>query len=306
MRWLNYHHLYYFWRVAKQGSVTLASQELRLAQPTVSAQLKQLEATLGITLFDKVGRRLKVSESGQIVYRYAEEIFSLGSELFEVIEGKVAGRSQALKIGVCDVVPKTIAHRIIEPAYEQRPIPRIVCLEDNSERLLAALAIQEIELIISDSPIPPTARVKAFNHYLGECGVTLLAARDIADRYRRGFPRSLNGAPFLLPAPPAAVRRELDRWFSESGIMPEIRAEFQDSSLMKIFARSGAGILPLPDLVEKELAAEFGLSVVGRIPKITERFYLISAERKLRHPAVAHICESAQRLFAAGARRKRK
>lgn len=295
MRWLNYHHLFYFWMVAKQGSVTAAAQDLRLAQPTLSAQLKSLERSLGEKLLTKSGRGLVLTETGKIVQRYCEQIFSLGNEMFELIEGRAGTRPELLRVGISDVLPKTLVYRILEPLFALERPPRLVVEERTAERLLADLAIHILDVVISDCPIPPSVNVRAYNHLLGECGVTFLAAPALQRRWGKQFPRSLDGAPLVFPSTAAAVRQELDRWFLDQQIVPLIVAELEDSALMKIFARQGRGIVPVPTPVADEVAQEYSLKAIGRIDEPLQRFYLISTEKRLRHAGIAQLWENARK-----------
>src|SRR4051812_16372438 len=231
MEWLNYHHLLYFWTVAKEGSIARACEKLRLAQPTISGQLRQLEDALGEKLFVKRGRGLVMTEVGQVVFRYAEEIFGLGRELQDVLKGRPRGRPLRLLVGISDMLPKLVAYRILQPALEMEEPVQLVCDEDTPERLLVQLAEHRIDVVLSDAPIPPGAPAKAFNHLLGSCSTTVFAAPKLAARYRRKFPRSLDGAPFLLPMEGAAVRRSLEQWFDAENIRPRLVGEFKDGAL---------------------------------------------------------------------------
>ncbi len=295
MRWLNYQHFYYFWKVAKTGSVSAACQELRLAQPTVSAQLKVFEETLGEKLFVRDGRKLKLTETGKLSFRYAEQVFSTCAEYLQALDGKISNLNPELKIGISDVVPKVIAYRIIEPAFLGGPASRVSCYEDRTERLLADLAISELDLVIADSPVPPSVKVKAFNHYLGECGVSFLATEALSKKYKKHFPKSLHGAPLLLPTREAAIRRDIDQWLAALEVTPQYVGEFQDSALMKLVAREGRGIVPVPIVVEEEIRRDFGLKVVARTESVKEKFYLISVEKRLKNPLVQAIVEMAQK-----------
>ena len=299
MEWLNYHHLLYFWVVAREGSIAKASEELRLAQPTISGQIRALENHFGEKLFAKSGRGLVLTEFGRMVYRHAEEIFTLGRELMETVKGRPSGRPVRFLVGVADVVPKLAAYRLLEPAMRLPEPIRIICREDKPDRLLAELAVHALDIVVSDSPISPNVKVKAFNHLLGECGVAFLAAPDLAAAHRRTFPRSLEGAPFLLPSDGTARRRSLEQWFATAQVRPTVVGEFDDSALANAFAQAGTGIVAVPDIVEDEVRREKNLRLVGRVPEIRERFYAISVERKLKHPAVVAISDSArQHLFA--------
>jgi len=298
MEWLNYHHLLYFWTVARTGGVSAASAELRLAQPTISGQLRALEEALGEKLFHRVGRRLELTEMGRMVYRYADEIFTLGRELMDAVRGRPTGRPVRLMVGAADVLSKLITYRLIEPALKLSEPVHVVCREDKPERLLADLALHELDLVLSDAPIHPSVKVRAFSHLLGECGVTIFGTKELAARHRRGFPRSLDGAPCLLPTENTSVRRNLDQWFGQHGIRPKVVSEFEDSALLSSFGERGTGLFPGPTAIENEIRRQYGVAVVGRLDQVRERFYAISVERRLKHPAVLAISAAArERLF---------
>jgi LysR family transcriptional activator of nhaA len=299
MEWLNYHHLLYFWTVAREGSVTRASQLLHLAQPTVSGQLKALEESLGEKLFTRQGRRLVLTDMGRVVYRYADEIFTLGRELMDTLKDRPTGRPLRLVVGVGDVVPKLVAHALLEPALALPEHVHIVVREDRPERLLADLAVHALDLVIADAPIAPVARVRAFNHLLGECGVGLFGRADLVDPLREGFPGSLDGAPLLLPAESTSLRRSVEQWLDAKGLRPRVVGEFEDSALMKTFAQAGHGLFPSPTVVQREIERSQGMTLLGEVEAARERFYAISVERRLKHPAVVAISEAARhRLFA--------
>ena len=297
---LNYHHLLYFWLVVKEGGVAKAAARLRLSHPTISAQVHTLEEQLGEKLLVKQGRQLVLTEMGTVVFRYAEEIFSLGRELMETVRGQPTDRPARLRVGVAQVVPKLVAKRLLEPVLTLGHV-QLFCREDATERLLADLARHELDVVVSDSPLQPGSATRAFNHLLGECGVTIVATDKLASRLRGDFPRSLHRAPMLLPSAETTLRRSLDRWLEEQETVPAIVGEFDDSALMKAFGQDGVGVMPVPTAVEDAVGRQYGLRVVGRIPAIRERFYAISIERRIRHPAVLAICASARDgLFAEG------
>lgn len=306
MDWLNYHHLYYFWTVAREGSVARACVRLRLAQPTISGQIRLLEESLGEKLFVKAGRGLAMTETGQMVFRYASEIFGLGRELQDVLKGRPRGRPLRLMVGVSDMVPKLIAYRVLEPALAMGDAVQLICDEDGPERLIAALAEHRLDIVLSDTPITSAAPVKAFNHLLGTCGVSVFATAALAERFRPGFPSSLHGAPFLMPFEGAILRRSLDAWFAARKIEPRLIGEFKDGALMKAFGQAGAGLFAAPDAIEREVRAHYRVEVIGRMDPVTESYYAISIERKLKHPAVVAISNAAREsLFAAGPPRQR-
>ncbi len=293
MQWMNYHHLYYFWVVAREGTITKAAEQLSLTQPTVSEQLKTFEAALGEQLFDRSKRRLALTETGRVVFRYADEIFSLGQELQDTLAGRPSGRPSKLRVGVSDVVPKLVLHRLLEPALRMEEPVQIVCREDKTERLLAELSVSDLDLVLCDTPLAGQARVRAFNHLLGECGVAFFGLPALARKYAREFPLSLDGAPLLLPTENTVLRRSLDHWFDAIGVRPRIVAEFEDSALLKQFGHNGEGMFPGPVAIEAEVIAQFGVRVVGKTDHVKERFYAITVERRIKHPAVRAISDAA-------------
>jgi LysR family transcriptional activator of nhaA len=298
MEWLNYHHLYYFWLVVKEGGVAKAAARLRLAHPTVSAQVHALEAALGEQLLSRQGRRLVLTEVGTVVYRYACDIFSLGTELLDTLQGRPTGQPLRLVVGIADVVPKLIARRLLEPARALEQEVVLSCREGKVERLVTALAQHEVDVVLSDTPLPSGSGVKAYSHLLGECGVTLFAAPSLAKTLRKRFPQSLDRAPVLLPTETATLRRELEQWFQKVKVRPRLAAEFDDSALLKVFGQDGAGFFPGPSAIETELCRQYEVQIVGRIAEVTERFFAISLERRLHHPAVVAVSEAARtKLF---------
>ena len=301
MEWINYHHLLYFWMTAREGTVSKAGRQMRVAQPTISAQIRALERNLGEKLFFRSGRTLALTEIGRVVYRYADEIFTLGRELTDTLKGRATGRPSRLAVGIADAMPKLIAYRLLEPALHLPDPVRLICREGKRPQLLADLTTHALDLVLTDAPAGPEVRVKAFNHLLGECGVTVFATARAARSLSRGFPESLEGAPFLLPAEETTLRRSLDQWFNEKGIRPRVVAEIEDSALVKVFGSTGVGAFAAPSVVETEVRRQFGVRPVGRIEEIREQFYGISIERKLRNPGVVAISEAArQQLFSGG------
>jgi LysR family transcriptional activator of nhaA len=294
METLNYHHLRLFCAVAHEGNLSRASKKLHLAPQTVSTQIRDFETALGEQLFRRSGRRMLLTDVGHVALRYADEIFSLGQEFREALRGQPTGRPLRLVVGVADVMPKLVAHRLIEPALLLEEPVRIVCREGTPEKLLADLAIHGLDVVLSDAPIPPGMNVRAYNHQLGRCGVTFMAQPDLARRLRKGFPRSLEGAPVLLPSEDTVLRRELDEWFDERGVRPVIAGEFEDSALLKVFGQAGAGFFAVPTVIEDEVARQYEVQPIGATDDVSERFYAISVERRIRHPAVMAICEAAR------------
>lgn len=298
MEWLNYHHLLYFWMVAREGSVTRASSELRLAQPTISTQIRLLEDSLGEKLFARQGRSLVLTDVGREVYRYADDIFSLGREMLDVVRNRGTGRTLRLAVGIADVLPKLVVYRLLEPVRRLGQPVHIVCREGKPEPLLAALAIHKLDLVLADTPFGTATSVRAFHHLLGECGVTFFATAPLAARCRKRFPASLTGAPVLLPTDGSVLRRSLAQWFDAEDIRPNVVGEFEDGALLKAFGGAGAGVFPAPSVIENEVKKQYGVQIVGRTEAVRERFYAISHERRLKHPAVVAVCEAArERLF---------
>lgn len=294
MNWLNYQHLYYFWTVAKEGTVSRACKVLRLAQPTVSSQIKVFEESIGHKLFRRAGRNMVLTETGRIVFRYADEIFSIGGELLATLQGRPESHAPRLRVGVADILPKYIVYRLLEPALTMREPTHLVCVEGKTPDLLAKLAVHELDLIITDEPVGPSAKVKAYNHPLGESGVTVYGRKDFASRYGKGFPQSLDGAPFLLQTPMTWMRSLLDAWFKATGIRPRVVGEFEDSALLKAFGQAGHGLFAAPTVIEAIVVKQYGVQVVGRLPEARESYYAITVERKVTHPAVNVIANTAR------------
>ncbi|MCC7462825.1 MAG: transcriptional activator NhaR [Gammaproteobacteria bacterium] len=299
MRRLNYQHLLYFWTVVRRGSLARACEELRLSPPTVSTQLRQAEQRLGARLLERAGRRLVPTESGRLVFRFAEEIFALGRELLDTLDRRPTGRPLRLVAGVDDVLPKEIVRQLIEPALEFGAPVQLVCREAGIERLLADLAVHAVDVVLSDAPMTPSLGVRAYNHHLGTCGVVWMGTPALAAARGRGFPRLMAGAPVLLPTIDTELRRNLERWFEQLEARPRIVGEFEDYALLREFGRAGRGFFPAPSVLVGQLHRGGGLSVVGTAEGVRTSFYAISVERRIKHPAVVAICEHARReLFA--------
>jgi LysR family transcriptional activator of nhaA len=290
---LNYHHLAYFQAVARSGGVAQASRRLGVGSPTISAQVRSLERSLGVRLFQKAGRRLELTEEGRLALVYADEIFATGNELLDALRGRPAGRGLPFRVGIADVMAKSVAYRLLEPALEL-PEVRLECREAAPEALFAALARHELDLVLSDVPLRPGSEVRAFNHVLGETGTSLIAAPALAERLGPDFPRSLDDAPLLLPWRESAVRRPLEQWLEAHGLRPRVVAEFQDSSMLRVFGAAGHGVFPAPTVVEEELCERYGLRALARLEDVRDRFYAVSPERRLGHPAAQRITRAAR------------
>ncbi len=293
MEWLNYHHLHYFWMVAREGTIARASEKLHLTHPTISTQIKVLEDAMGEKLFERQGRRLVLTEVGRVVYRYAEEIFSLGREMIDTVKGRPTGKPQRLVVGVADSVPKLLVGKLLEPLRRSSDPIHVVCREDRPERLIVDLATHVIDVIVSDVPLPAGSGVKAWSHLLGECGVTFFAAAALGIG-RRGFPQNLDCAPMVLPTWDSMSRRALEEWFERSKIRPKVVAEIEDSALLKTLGEAGWGVFPVPSALAADVRSHYNVAAVGSTDDIRERCYVISTERRIKNPAVVAIQEAAR------------
>jgi LysR family transcriptional activator of nhaA len=291
---INYKHLHYFWVAAKQGGVARASERLHLTPQTISGQISLLEEQLGEALFKKAGRNLELTETGRLVLSYADEIFSLGGELEDAVRNLPSTRPMVFKVGVADVVPKTIAYRLLAPALSLADPVRIVCRESSLDSLLGELALHQLDLVIADNPIPSGLNVRGFSHSLGESGVSFLAAPVLAASLAGEFPACLDGAPLLLPSAINSLQGRLLQWLEGLHIYPRVIGEFDDSALMKSFGQAGAGVFIAPTAIVEEVAQQYAVQVVGATGQVLEQFFAISAERKISNPAVAAITETAR------------
>ncbi len=292
MDWLNYHHLLNFWLVAREGSVQRASELLHVTPASVSVQVKQLEKSLGVKLLKKKGRGLVLTDIGEEVAQYASQIFSTGREMMEMVKGRPGGRPRELRVGIRDVMPKLVAFRLLQPALELDESIRLVCHEAEMPQLVADLAIHKLDLILTDTALDPLYKVQAYSHRLGDSEVVIMGTKELADKYRPGFPGSLDGAPFLLPMDTSALRRAMDQWFSDHHLTPITQGEFADSAMLKIAGRQGLGLFAIPTSIKDDVTEIYGLREVGMVTGVKERFYAVSVERKLKHPAVVAIREN--------------
>jgi len=291
---INYKHLRYFWVVAREGGVARASERLHLTPQTISGQLSLLEKHLGVDLFSRVGRNLELTDSGRLVLSYADEIFSLGGELEEVLNQLPDDRPQLFRVGVVDVVPKSIAHRVLQTALQMPEPVRMVCREASLDMLLAELAVHRLDLVLADRTIPPTISTRGFSHKLGECAVSFFATEKLKKKLKGDFPRCLDGAPILLPSSGTQLRSGIDKWLDKHRIHPRMVAEFDDSALMKVFGQEGVGVFIAPAAIEAEVELQYQVTAIGRVDEVKERFYAISVERKVTHPVVSAVVEAAR------------
>ncbi|MCB1690213.1 MAG: transcriptional activator NhaR [Halioglobus sp.] len=295
MRHLNYNHLLYFWTVAREGSIAKATQSLHLTPQTISGQLKLLEESVGEPLFQRVGRGLAMTETGHMVYQYADEIFALGAELASRVKTGRVIVPAVLAVGVVNSIPKLVASRILQPVFDAEVPMRLVCIEGGLEGLLGDLAVHQLDLVLSDRTIPAGLSVKAFSHALGASEIALFGKKGSTRAYEKNFPQSLDKAPVLLPTMDNPIRRALDDWFDQNNISPTLVAEFEDSALMKAFGEAGNGIFPSPVAISREVEQKYHARCIGPASGVMETYYAISPERKLKHPAVLRIIEAARK-----------
>jgi LysR family transcriptional activator of nhaA len=291
---LNYRHLYYFWVVAKEGGITRAAERLGLAVQTVSSQLTLLEQSLGKTLFSQQGRRLVLTEGGRVAMNYADQIFLLGLQMQEAVNEADSGRVR-LAVGISDSLPKLSAYRMLEEAMKIEKKVRLVCYEDQFEALLADLALHKLDVVLTDREVQPGSALKVFSHQLFESEMLVVGVPELAARYGQDFPGNLNGAPFLLPTRNNALRGKIDEWFVQASVKPDVVGEFEDNALLNTFGRRGLGLFFAPAALAQEIAEQFGAVQVGAVPGVREQFYVISNERKIKHPAVEAILAAAHK-----------
>ncbi|NJK31112.1 MAG: LysR family transcriptional regulator [Deltaproteobacteria bacterium] len=291
---LNFHHLHYFWMVAKEGSVVAAAAALGVAQPTISSQLKELEAKLGEPLFERRGRRLILTEMGRVTLRYADEIFALGTELEETLRGRAAPGPARFTVGVSDSLPKLTTWLMLEPTVRSKDPVRLVLRVGKSSELLTELSLHNVDVVLADQPQPTGSKVKAWSHMLGESDVTIFGRSTLVDARRRGFPKSLDEAPFVLQTENTALRRSLDAFFSASGIRPRIVAEAEDMGMLQVLGQEGLGLFAAPSVASEAIQRQHGVIALGRLSRVVERFYAITVERKLKHPAAVALSNAAR------------
>jgi len=295
---INYHHLLYFWMVAREGGLRRASERLRISQPSISAQVHELEESLGEKLFKRQGRSNVLTDAGQLVLRYADEIFNLGRELENAVRQRPSVQTLRLHVGIADAVPKLVAHEILKPVFAMDRRVHVVCREGNTAELLAQLAAHRLDIVLCDEPASSSHQGRVYTHHLGESSVTLCAEARLCTRLRRGFPGSLEGAPALLPAEGTLLRRSLEQWFRSESVTPLVVADFEDAALMKVVAAEGRGFVAIPTIVVEEATARYGLKPIGKAGRCRDNVYAITAERRISHPAATVITQGARKLFA--------
>lgn len=293
MEWLNYHHLRYFWTVARKGGVRKAAEELHVSQPSISAQLRLLEESLGQKLFRRSGRNLVLTETGQLVLNYADEIFSAGRELMNAVKQRPGKHPVRVNIGLTDAFPKLIAFQILRAAFRSEAAVHMICREGEIGPLVNHLQAHRLDIVLADEPASSALKAKTFNHRLGRSGVTFCAVPSLAAKLRRNFPQSLDGAPALLPTQNMGMRAALETWFDSKAIRPRLVGEFEDSALMEVCSTGGRGFTAVHTVVDRAALKHFGLRVIARVDECGTDFYAITAERRVKHPAAVAITEHA-------------
>lgn len=294
LRHLNYNHLLYFWTVAREGSITAAAEVLSLTPQTISGQIKLLEQTIDARLFERVGRGLALTEVGRAVMPYADEIFSVGTELARRVQGDEQGLPSTLNIGVVNSLPKLVVYRTLAPILGKEDSPRLSCTEADLDTLLADLAVHKLDLLLSDRPVPTGFNVRAYSHKLGESDIAFYGRGELLKRCADDYPASLHGVPMLMPAGSTSIRRALDAWLARRGVVPTVLAEFDDSALMKAFGQAGVALFPAPTAIEQAVQHMYGVERLGMVDGLREMFYLISPERRLSEPFALEITEAAR------------
>ncbi len=294
---VNYKHLHYFWAVAREGSIVKASERLNITPQTISGQISLLEEYYGVALFKKAGRNLQLSHVGKQVLSYADEIFSLGNELDQMMQDQPDFQPLMFKVGVVDVVPKLIAHQILLPALNMPTPTKMVCREADFEELLADLALHRLDLVIADRPITATFSSRGHNHVLGKSSISFLGTQGITEKLIGDFPVCLNQAPLLLPTSDSQLRLDIDQWLSENRIKPVIVAEFDDSALMKAFGQEGVGILLVPSVIKETVMQQYDLEFIGQTDNLSQTFYAISVEKKITNQNALAVIEIANKVL---------
>lgn len=294
---LNYHHLQYFYAIATHGSIAKAAIVMHITPQTLSAQLSLLEAQLGYNLFDRKGKRLVLNDMGHITFSYAQEIFSLGDELVHSLKNHSTDFSFRFSIGVTDVIPKVFSFNLLKTVYAMDNSIKLVCKETSLDVLLGELAVNKLDAVLSDTSLPTGSSLKAYSHLVGKCGMSFFAHKDLAKVLAINFPQSLNSQPFFTAGEGSNQHLSVLSWFNELNISPKIIGEFDDSVLTKYFGQAGYGVFCAPTMIENHVTAQFDVEIIGRTTEITEHYYLISPERKVKHPAVQHLLTQGKKLF---------
>ena len=294
MNWLNYHHLLHFWSVAREGSIRKASEISGVTSSSISVQLRQLEKALGAQLFRKEGRGLVLTETGNKVLEYANEIFPKGLELLESVRAMKADRPVELRVGVRDVMPKLMAYRLLEPVFLSGKAVRVVCREGEMPDLVTDLSIHRLDLVLADTPLDPAYKIKGYSHLVNQSGILIVGAPALVARYRRGFPKSLDTAPFVLPTTNCRLRRDMDKWFHEQNLAIRVVAEFADSAMLKIAGSRGLGLFAVPSVMRQDVESMYGIAVLGPMETVEEQYYAITASKRVANPLITSILQMAE------------
>jgi len=295
---LNYKHLHYFRTVAKTGAINRAAEKLHLTPQTLSGQIGAFETRLGVALFRRSGRRLELTDAGRTALAYADDIFHVGAELEEALRNRAVAPVHPFRVGIADAVPKAIAWQLLAPALALPEPVKLVCREDRLETLAAELSIHRLDIVLADRPLPSNMDIRGYSHPLGECGIAFLAAKPLAQTLKGEFPACLDGAPLLIPGEENALRAPLLRWLEKKDVTAAIVGEFDDSALMSAFGQAGAGVFPAPLTVAPMVMRQYDAVELGRTTDIRERYFAISVERRLSHPAVVAVSEAARKSLA--------
>jgi LysR family transcriptional activator of nhaA len=297
MKTLNFKHLRYFWMVAKTGSIARAGEQLHLTPQSISGQLHEFEETLGTKLFRRAGRGLEVTEAGRRILSYAEQIFTIGDALLDVLHDQTSKNIQPFHIGIADSVSKSVVCRLLEPALHIKEPVRMICREGRLSALLADLSVHRLDMVIADRSMPTNLNVRGYSHLLGECGLTVFASASMTEQLTGKFPALLNNAPFLLPGEDVAIRPRLLQWLDKNDLRPRIVGEFDDSALIKAFGQEGAGLFVAPTAIADQVCRQYNVVAVGRIDSVVEQLYAITTERRLKHPAIVAINKAGRDVF---------
>jgi LysR family transcriptional activator of nhaA len=299
-RGLNLKHLRYFSEVARRGSVAVAARELFVTPQTVSAQIQELEDSVGQPLFERVGRRLVLTTAGETALDYANNIFALSDELAQVLRGGRRPKSVTFRVGATDSVPKLSTIMALQPLIERhRNELELECSEGTYADLLGQLAVGQLDVVLADAPVPANLARILDARVLSESGMTFLAARQLAKRLSRKFPASLQGAPFLAgSAPSSLLGQAIQGWFARQGVQPRVVGHIDDSALLQGFAARGLGVATVPTSIAREVMRQSGLAVVGSTEEVRQTAFLIRARGRRPHPFVNELEE----LHGSGAR----
>lgn len=286
----NYRHLYYFWVVAKEGSMSKAAERLNIATQTISAQVHELEKSLGYLLFKPAGRNIILTDSGLVALEIADQIFSIGERLPEALRDAAKSPKIKIIVGISDSLPKFVARQLLEPVLKHKDV-QLIAHEGEFDKLLADLVLHRIDIILADRPANNNKNINVFSEVLSKTSIAWYSPQQFLKIAKNNFPDCLSELPILLPTVHSTVRLLMDQWFTKLGLTPNIIGEFQDSALLKTFAASGMGVFPAGKLIEKDLKETYGIELIGNCDEIYEHFYAIRSEKKIQHPLVQAIIE---------------